>query len=114
MDGEDIVGEYSCKGSIVCGEGGMLVWFMKEYYDRDAAGQTEEWSDLVYESTYFQPGKIEGKWYYEGFEFTEKYSGRWSLVNLTPGQSIEMSSIGERIVMTDNDLTRPINNQDGW
>ena len=40
--GEDAsIGSYHCKGSIVCDDAGVLVWFVKEYDDREAAGQTE-------------------------------------------------------------------------
>ena len=55
----------------------MFVWFVKEYNDRDAAGQTDEWRDLVFESDYYQPDGIRGRWYYRGFEMDPEYSGRW-------------------------------------
>lgn len=41
---------------------------LKEYNDKEKAGQTGVWEHLIYESTDLtQEIGIKGKWYYKGF-----------------------------------------------
>lgn len=40
MTGNDQIGSFFAKGAIVCKEEGMFAWFMKDYDDKEAAGQT--------------------------------------------------------------------------
>ncbi len=54
---------------------------MKEYHDREAAGQTGNSQLLIYESTFYNTGRWQGKWYYEGDEYDLNFSGTWSLSN---------------------------------
>lgn len=61
------------------------MWFSKDYDDKVSAGQTGEWSDLIYESTQLYPGvSLEGRWFYVGYESespSNDYAGRWLIIN---------------------------------
>lgn len=52
---------------------------MKDYYNKDLAGQTGQWSHLVYKSTQCNYNDWNGVWYYVGFEGNYEYSGTWNL-----------------------------------
>ena len=67
LKGNDKFGDFSAHGYLVEKEEGTFLWFKKDYHDRGRAGQTGAFQTLLYESTSFEGGKIEGKWYYTGF-----------------------------------------------
>ena len=79
LKGNDKFGDFSAHGYLVEKEEGTFLWFKKDYQDRVRASQTGDFHTLLYESTSFEGERIEGKWYYTGYEKSPDYSGRWQL-----------------------------------
>lgn len=80
MQGGDKFGTWKAKGFILCKNGQVAIWFYKEYDDKEAAGQTDQWEDLIYESDrYDDRNGVEGRWFYYGQEYSDLYSGKWKL-----------------------------------
>ena len=48
-------------------EHGPAFWIIKDYDNKEKAGQTGERENLVFESAEIYPGGASGKWYYKGF-----------------------------------------------
>lgn len=56
---------------------------MKDYDNKEEAGQVGESQFLIYESTSYFQGRWYGRWYYEGDKNDQIYSGSWDLYDLT-------------------------------
>ena len=52
---------------------------MKNYSDKEKAGQTGNWIYLIYEGEVTNNSINNGKWYYKGYETDAKYSGKWTI-----------------------------------
>ena len=96
------IGSYKAKGEVVVKDHEMVVWFMIKYEDRENAGQTGKWRDLVFESTYFQPDGIQGRWYYDNYEGDAEFSGKWDLKNIFENDGMVQNGMGTNILSTDN------------
>ena len=64
ISGLDILKGQQAKGQLLMTERGPILWMLKNYDDRQQAGQTGEWFTLVFESTQINDN-IKGKWYFE-------------------------------------------------
>ena len=52
LEGEDHFGRWTAEGNFLMTHLGPFLWFLKVYGDRDRAGQTGEWWNLLYESNF--------------------------------------------------------------
>lgn len=58
------MGPWGGEGAFMMTGGGPFFWMAKIYDDRDRAGQTEEWSTLIYESLQMGNGWCDGRWFF--------------------------------------------------
>ena len=69
FSGSDFIGTWASKGYILCREGKIFFWMLKEYENKKKVGRTSKSRYQVYESTNFDTlgGVLEGNWFYDGF-----------------------------------------------
>jgi hypothetical protein len=80
LRGKDCFGTWSGDGSIMSKNNEIFMWFYKDYDDRFRAKQNGRWYDLVHESTSLEGNmRLEGKWFFKGYENSRRYSGTWRL-----------------------------------
>lgn len=90
--GSDEIGSWTGNGYYLCTSEGIVVWMLKDYDDREEAGQTGDYDLLMYEGTQINREKYQGKWYYVGFEHDDESSGKWAMVSklsVKPGNPYE-------------------------
>lgn len=49
MQGSDSLGDWSAEGYYLLTPSGVQFWMLKDYRDKERAGQTGEWEFLIYE-----------------------------------------------------------------
>ncbi len=69
LRGDDEVGMWEAEGGFLMTQMGPFFWMIKFYNNAVAAGQTDQWQVIVYESTNIQPGYCEGRWFFDGMEY---------------------------------------------
>lgn len=59
---------------------GLFLWLYKEYDNKVAAGQTDGYENLVWESYYYNDMEgMKGKWFYLGHEHEPTFNGEWRI-----------------------------------
>ncbi len=58
------MGSWTGRGFFLASVDGPFVWWMKDYIDKEAAGQTGDSQFLVYESISYSSDQWQGRWYY--------------------------------------------------
>jgi hypothetical protein len=84
MDGTDGLGKWASDGYFMGSPEGVKFWMVKDYADKNLAGQTGAWEYLIYEGAQSAYKNYKGKWYYCGFENSELYSGLWEINLVQP------------------------------
>ena len=89
LKGRDHFGRWWAEGNFMMTEKGPFLWFLKVYDDRQRAGQTESWWNLLYESEIVRNDSCRGKWFYEKYPDSHDYSGTWKIEGALPPGSLE-------------------------
>ena len=75
LDGEDEIGTYEGKGSIVCKKSGLFLWFFKEYDHHVNAYKKNVFKDMIFRTSSITNDEIKGRWHYHDI----KGSGTWHI-----------------------------------
>ena len=65
--GSDQNGSWGGNGYYFCTHSGIRVWWLKDYDDRESAGQVDTFELLFYEGEQVSRDKYDGRWYYVGY-----------------------------------------------
>lgn len=80
LTGSDTWGSWEARGYIMARNGGLFLWLYKEYDNKVAAGQTDGYENLVWESYYYNDMEgMKGKWFYLGHEHEPTFNGEWRI-----------------------------------
>lgn len=79
LSGSDGLGRWTGDGVFTIKDGVPFFWMLKKYAEKKRAGQTGKYKDLVFMSESISQSRLNGEWYYDGFEYSTTHSGTWSI-----------------------------------
>jgi len=79
LNGSDGLGRWTGDGVFTIKDGVPFFWMLKKYAEKKRAGQTGKYKDLVFMSESISQSRLNGEWYYDGFEYSTTHSGTWSI-----------------------------------
>ena len=79
LSGSDGLGRWTGDGVFTIKDGVPFFWMLKKYAEKKRAGQTGKYKDLVFMSESISQSRLNGEWYYDGFEYSTTHSGIWSI-----------------------------------